>query len=51
MPAVQLTSMLKSLDEKCVALRNKIKEEVISSTFKELGRALERWNVPSKEAF
>ena len=51
MPAVQLTSILKSVDEKSVALRAKIKEEVISSAFKELGGSLVSCNVPSKEAF
>ena len=51
MPSVQLTSIMKSVDEKCEALRNKIKEEVVSSAFKELGGALERCNVPSKEDF
>ena len=49
--AVQLTSILKSVDEKSEALRKKVKEEVISSAFKELGGSLVSCNVPSKDVF
>ena len=51
MPSVQLTSILKSEEEKCTTLIKKLKKAVLSSAFQELDEAKERCNIPSIDDF
>ena len=51
MPSVQLTSILKSVDEKCVSVVNKLKKEVVSSALKELDGSSEACNIPRLNDF
>ena len=51
MPSVQLTTILKSVDEKCVSVVKKFKSEVISSALKELDGLIVTCNIPPKNRF
>ena len=51
MPSVQLTSLLKSEEEKCTTLIKKLKKAVLSLAFQELDKAKERCNIPSIDDF
>ena len=49
MPAVQQTILAKSMEENTVRYMNKLKEESISSAYKEMNEAIVRCDIPSKE--
>ena len=51
MPSVQLTTIIKSVDEKCVSVVKKFKSEVISSALKELDGSIVTCNIPTKNRF
>ena len=51
MPSVQLTSILKSVNAKCVSVINKLKKDVVSSTLKELDGSSEACNIPCLNDF
>ena len=50
MPAVQLTTLMKSNDEKCIKYLKEIKETILQLALKELDESKERCNIPSFDA-
>ena len=51
MPCVQLTTLLKSNDEKCMNYIANLKKEVLSSALTELGEAIGRCSIPPLDDF
>lgn len=51
MTSVQLTSILRSEEEKCVLLIRKLKRAVLSSNFEELDKTKEKCNISSIDEF
>ena len=47
MPPVQQTTLIKSIDDKCVNYINKLKRGVLMSALKELNDAITQYNIPS----
>jgi hypothetical protein len=47
MPAVQQTTLMKSIDENCIKYVEKLKKEAITSACKELNNASQRCNIPT----
>ena len=47
MPAVQQTTLMKSIDENCIKYVDKLKKEAITSACKELSNASQRCNIPT----
>ena len=49
MPSVQQTTLAKSIEENTVQYMKKLKEDCISSAYKELNESIVRCNIPSKD--